>query len=390
MKNAIFLPQLLDCIFLGCLASTLAMGCSSKDNKSDAGTDDVGATGGQSAFQVDSSTSDADTRNDCGGSKMQAEARPVNVVVLLDRSLSMNTALSATESKTRWQAMREALSTALSGVQDRISFGLKLFPDSTADCAVTQPGLTVEIGLGANAVASIDSAITAAVPAGGTPVAIALGQLLDYYSSAAATTLEGDKVVLLATDGAPNCNGALTCEQSACIANIENPEQTQNICQFEPAQCLDTLATVERIKALKDAGVRTVVLGIPGTEYAQYQDALNQMAIAGGLFNNDPSFYYYSVRADAGIQGLATTLETITKGLIKSCSLQLTSVPQDLGLLNVTIDGKNIAQSGPDGWQVDQSTNPPTVVLKGATCQYMVSQGAQSVNIIYGCPTVIY
>jgi hypothetical protein len=59
-------------------------------------------------------------------------------------------------------------------------------------------------------------------------------------------------------------------------------------------------------------------------------------------------------------------------------------------LLNVTIDGKNIAQSGPDGWQVDQSTNPPTVVLKGATCQYMVSQGAQSVNIIYGCPTVIY
>jgi hypothetical protein len=113
------------------------------------------------------------------------------------------------------------------------------------------------------------------------------------------------------------------------------------------------------------------------------------MALAGGLFNNDPNYYYYPVSADAGIQGLKSTLETITKGLIKSCRLQLTSIPQDIGLLNVNIDGKNIAQSGTDGWEVDRSTNPPTVVLKGSTCQYMVNQGAQSVNIIYGCPTVI-
>jgi hypothetical protein len=255
------------------------MGCSSKDTKADAGTSDVGSTGGQAGFQLDSSTTDGDTPMDCGGSKMQAEARPVNVVVLLDRSLSMNSALSPTEAKTRWQAMREALNAALSGVQDRISFGLKLFPDSTADCSVTRPGLAVEIGIGAASVAAIDEAILAAVPAGGTPVATALGQLLDYFSSADAGTLEGDKVVLLATDGAPNCNAALTCAQSACIANIENPTMTQNICQFDPAQCLDATTAADKIRALNNAGIRTVVVGIPGISGSPESDGTRGWAI---------------------------------------------------------------------------------------------------------------
>jgi hypothetical protein len=386
-----FSLRVLDCFVLGCLAGTVSFGCSSKDKQADAGVSDVGATGGSSSFQLDGGNSDPDGSNQqCGGSKLKASPQPVNVVVLLDRSLSMNTALSATEPKTRWQAMREALNTALSGVQDRISFGLKLFPDSAAECSVTKPGLAVEVGLGASAVASIDQAIGAATPAGGTPVASALAQLLDYYASVDAGTLVGDKVVLLATDGAPNCNSGQTCEQSACIANIENPSQPQNICQFDPAQCLDTTETVAKVKALYDEGIRTVVLGIPGTEYPQYQGVLNQMAAAGGLANQDPGYDYYPVSADAGLQGLKTTLETITKGLIKSCRLQLTSVPHELGLLNVQVDGREIPQSGADGWEIDQSTSPPTVVLKGTTCQSIETQGAESVDVVYGCPTVIF
>lgn len=386
-----FPRRILDCFLLGCLASAVSLGCSSKDKQSsDAGLGDQSSVGGHSGFILDGSTSTTGgANNQCGGSKLEASPQVVNVVVLLDRSLSMNTALSSTETKTRWQAMREALSTALTGVQDRISFGLKLFPDSTADYSVTQPGLAVPVALGAAAIAAIDQAIAAATPAGGTPVASALNQLLDHYSSADAGSVGADQVVLLATDGAPNCNSALSCEQGACIANIENPSQTQNICQFEPAQCLDSTAAVAKVKELYAAGIRTVVLGIPGSEYTQYQDALNQMAAAGGLANADANYDYYPVSAAAGVQGLESTLETITKGLIKSCRLQLTSVPQDIGLLNVQVDDKEIPQSGPDGWEVDQSTSPPTVVLKGTTCQSIETRGAESVNIIYGCPTVI-
>ena len=344
---------------------------------------------GNPAFNPDGSVDDASEPNNCGQSALQANPRPVNVAIVLDRSLSMNTALSATEPKTRWQAMRQALNSALTTVQDKIAFGLKLFPDSTADCAVTNPGLAVDVALGASAVGQIDQAIGSAAPGGGTPIADALSQVRDYFTSGAGAALVGDRVVLLATDGAPNCNAALTCESTTCIANIENPAQTQNICQYDPSQCLDDTRAEDEVKQLLSQGIRTVVVGIPGTEYTQYQAVLNRLGAAGGLKNPDATYDYFPVSADAGVAGLQSTLESITANLIVSCSLQLTSTPPEVGLLNVVIDGQPVPKTNVDGWLVDMTTTPPTIVLQGATCQYMETHGAQSVDITYGCPTVV-
>src|SRR5664280_98535 len=145
------------------LASIGSTACSSKDAQGDSGDSGSGGSG----FNVNGGSGTAGTGSifgtgsasgaggsagsgtDCGQSKLEAQARAVNVAIVLDRSLSMNTALSATEPKTRWQATRQALNVALTAVQDRISFGLKLFPDGTADCSVSNPGLTVDIRLGA-------------------------------------------------------------------------------------------------------------------------------------------------------------------------------------------------------------------------------------------------
>jgi hypothetical protein len=41
-----------------------------------------------------------------------------------------------------------------------------------------------------------------------------------------------------------------------------------------------------------------------------------------------------------------------------------------------------------DGWVFDDTTSPPTVVLKGAPCDQMLASGAQSVEIVFGCPRV--
>ena len=369
--------------------------CSSKPTVT-AGEADSGSGG--SGYDPDSSTKfnqtdgspslDSGGQN-CGQSKLEATARPVNVVVVLDRSLSMSTPLSATDPTTRWQAMRQALNGAMLAVRDRIGFGLKLFPDSTADCGLTQTGLAVDVGLGASVISQIDQTIGAATPAGGTPTTAALTQVSDYYVSGAGSALVGDRVVLLATDGAPNCSAQLTCDQSTCIANIENPTQTQNICQYDPSQCLDQADAIKAVSDLHAKGIRTVVVGIPGTQYSQYQAVLNQMGTAGGLANPDPNDDYFPVSATSGLSGLEATLQNITTSLIQSCQLQLSSLPPDPGLLNVVIDGITIAQSGSDGWSLDATTSPPTVLLKGATCQRMQTEGAQSVDITYGCPTVI-
>lgn len=330
-------------------------------------------------------------KQNCGASALQAKPRPVNVVILLDRSASMDTALSATEPKTRWQAMREALNTALTAVQDKVAFGLKLFPDSTQDCAVTQAGLAVNLTSGSSSVTAIDQAIAAATPGGGTPIADALKQVDDYFTTGAGSTLEGDRVVLLATDGAPNCNSAVTCDATACIPNIEHPlpDPSINMCQSDTTQCLDDARAEQQVTALLSHGVKTAVVGIPGTEYTQYKAILNQLGAAGGLSNPDPNYDYFPVSAASGVAGLETTLENITANLIVSCKLQLTSEPPEIGLLNVVIDGNTVPQANANGWSIDASTSPPTVVLSGTTCDYMEQHGAQSVDITYGCPTVV-
>jgi hypothetical protein len=92
-----------------------------------------------------------------------------------------------------------------------------------------------------------------------------------------------------------------------------------------------------------------------------------------------------------GSDGLAAVLGRITRGVIRSCRLQLSSTPSEPdyeGLLNVEIDGQDVPQMGDDGWEVDRTTDPPTIVLKGATCEAMETRGAEQVNITYGCPTV--
>ncbi len=330
-------------------------------------------------------------KQNCGASSLQANPRPVNVVIVLDRSASMDTALSATEPTTRWQAMREALKTALSAVEDKVAFGLKLFPDSSQDCAVTQPGLAVNLAVGSSSVADIDQAIAAATPGGGTPIAEALKQVDDYFTTGAGANLEGDRVVLLATDGAPNCNSAVTCDSAACIPNIEHPmvDPSINMCQGDPGQCLDDTRAEQQVKALIAHGVKTAVVGIPGTEYTQYKTILDKLGTAGGLSNPDPNFDYFPVSAASGVAGLESTLANITANLIVSCRLQLTSEPPEMGLLNVVIDNNTVPQASTDGWSIDASTSPPTVVLSGTTCDYMEQHGAQSVNITYGCPTVV-
>jgi len=37
---------------------------------------------------------------------------------------------------------------------------------------------------------------------------------------------------------------------------------------------------------------------------------------------------------------------------------------------------------------LNTNTDPPTVVLQGATCARIEAQGVESVRVVYGCPTV--
>jgi hypothetical protein len=338
----------------------------------------------------------------CGKTELAAEPARPNVLVVVDKSSSMS-GTPAGFSEDKWSALGGALGEALDAARSGVAFGLDFYPfgddrDPTAlveTCDMpTSADILVPIGPGAMTVPLIDDALADYAPAGGTPTAAALARALDYFTTGAGAALEGERYVLLATDGGPNCNPDLECESDACTLNMDGLNcGGQNCCDANldpdgPASCLDEDGAVAAVEALAGAGVKTFVVGIPGT--AAYGATLDAMAVAGLAENPDgPS--YYRVESMGGTEGLAEVLTRITRGVIRSCRLQLDSIPEDPdyeGLLNVEIDGVDVPQAGDDGWSVDRTTDPPTIVLKGRTCSAIEADGAERVTITYGCPTV--
>jgi hypothetical protein len=362
------------------------------------------ANGGRGGSIVVPEGGAAGAAENCGATALEAAPPEVNVLLVVDKSSSM----SGTEEFPggRWKTLGGALEAALEETSARVSYGLELFPfaddpEETPDTCETPAGLDVlvPIRMGAENVAEIVSALDSYEPAGGTPTADALERALDYFTDGDGEPLSGQRYVLLATDGGPNCNADLSCDADSCTINRENPMAEigcggsccdPDVDPLGPTNCLDDERTVARVEALAEAGIKTIVVGIPGTEF--FADTLDALAEAGEAPNPDAPPSYYRVTSEDGADGLTETLTRITTGLITTCRLQLTSTPSDPdyeGLLNVEIDGKEVPQAGDDGWSVDRSTTPPTVVLKGETCEYLETQGAEEVTITYGCPTVV-
>jgi len=335
----------------------------------------------------------------CGETALSSEQRPVNLVILLDRSGSMLREYTAGQDVTRWDTVREALRTTLSTLEGPISVGLKLFPDNdlAETCSVTEPSLEVDVQPLDVAVDAIDAAIGAALPSGGTPMSAGLDAVAGYFASEAGASLVGDRVILLATDGAPNCNGQVTCEATQCVTNIEQGIDAINLCEGSETlamDCLDPERTAASIEALWQEGgqddlARTIVMGIPGSDKPAYTEILDQLGSLGGLPNPDQELDYFPVDSSTGLFGLLTTLENITRELIVSCVLTLTGEPPDPRLLNVTVDGRAVPQSGADGWVLDATSEPMTITLLGATCDGLRADGAESITVTYGCPTII-
>jgi hypothetical protein len=347
----------------------------------------------------------SDSPDGCGQSSIQASAKIVDILLVIDKSGSM-TGTPTGFATNKWTAMKTALSAALAQVQGGISFGLELFPNNptspiptscTSECwdmPAGEAAIVVPIGPGTTTVPTIVSKFDG-MPSGGTPTAAALKAAADYFATGTGKTLPGDKYVLLATDGGPNGNGSLACPASSCTVNMDRNETgagATNYCSAMlvpdgPKSCLDEQASVAQLAAMATAGIKTFVVGIPGTD--PYVSTLDAMAVAGGVPASATSPKYFAVSAAGGVAGLQQVFESITRQLIKSCRLQLQSNPPDLGLLNVYVDNMVVPKPGADGWDIDTSTSPPTIVLKGATCAKVETMGASSIDIQYGCPTIV-
>lgn len=268
------------------------------------------------------------------------ERRPVtpDILLVLDRSGSMNDPLVNGNITSKWDVMRNAMATIVADNGAEVNFGLMMFP-SNNECAVGGANVSPAI----NNVGPILGAMNAngSTPNnGGTPTHQSLQQAQNHYNSAPANP--DGRIVILATDGIPTCGSS-------------------------------TQASVSVIQSLLQSDIKTYVLGF-GFGNADVSGLL-QMALAGGTNQ------LYSADSPGELNiALDSILGDVT---VPSCDFELQQTPANADDINVTINGVELTRDDPNGWSYDDASN--TITLNGASCEAVQSGGTNGIEVDLGC-----
>lgn len=331
-----------------------------------------------------------DAQGLCGNQVHQIITEAPNVYFVIDASGSMGSAVSG---GTRSTVVRKAAVDLVRNLGALINIGAALFPvdatsaDQCATGAEVMPVMPGDPYSGSNLDGPTTNKFKHAIavdPAGGTPLSATLVKLEPSLAA-----LPGKTVVLLVTDGGPNCNAGASCDASGCEANINgctgdaccNPGG--NCCAPQgaagPEGCVDRQAAVDALKAYAAASLPVYVIGIPGSE--AYSSVLEQMAFAAGTAQPGKPFYY----AVGALDNLGSVLGDIAAVAI-SCVFTLEDPPQDAGQTNVYLDGVVLPADLNNGWRF-MDPDLTRIELLGDACKDLKSGQIKSVQIVSGCPT---
>lgn len=278
---------------------------------------------------------------------------PVKPVVMLalDRSTSMNQNIASGGSK--WRALTTALHAALPPVTSDIELGLAFFPapGSGQTCGVSSSVELAPAFENANAALTL---IDGTSPGGATPTA--LGIEVAGAALRARRTAGSARALILATDGAPDCNTSLDSRTCTCING--------NSCSA--TRCLDDVRTISKVTELASAGVPTWVIGI-GSGDATFIDVLNRLAVAGGK-PRAGSQRFYSATSQAELTAAFVDIEA----QVGSCVFLMSSIPELGGSVTMTVDGEFLPYDAQNGWSWIDVDNGE-IRLNGDACANAVT-----------------
>jgi hypothetical protein len=299
--------------------------------------------------------------HNCGLQTFDLVRKPADVLLVLDRSASMQDPPSgATATTTKWDLVIPALTQVVTNSNTALSWGLKVFPEGEgSECVAGSVTNKIDVSVGPSNAAMVNAGIMATTPQGnGTPTGDAIKEAVTYLKSLPA---DHARYILLATDGEPSC-----------------PKPT------------DTARTyaVQSITDAAQAGFHTFVVGVATTK-ASATTVLNMMAIAGLEPRNDLNpaatrFYLASTKDE-----LATQLGVIT-GQIPNCLFTLASPPPVPENIAVKVSGTKAPHdpTHTDGWDYTDADDS-AVAVYGSWCQMIQTSAANMVQIVYGCKDVI-
>ncbi|HET9156496.1 MAG TPA: adventurous gliding motility lipoprotein CglB [Myxococcaceae bacterium] len=341
-----------------------------------------------------------------------------------------------TQCPTRWSELSKALDSYITQFPLIGRYGLSLFPEPETSglCGATTAQRSAlpttssdddtTLQTAANSTKTeldkVSSCGQLATPGkfctgGGTPTAASLA----FLATVGALTNDKSRqqIVILFTDGLPNCSGDPVVTNRAGTLACQctwGPAVDDCDPQIPPkgAGCLDVDQAVTAVQFLSNESIQTYVVGFGAeTGTASARDTLQRIAVAGavqfprvcpGTPPNQPcssdnpcdlatglcTKQYYQAN-DAS--DLGDILKTITDPNVTVCERFLTEVPTDVSLLSVLVNG-TASQPGPDTWVYVKPTEttptsgkpgPAVVFVDGKPLcnQLKTSTGANPVNV---------
>lgn len=290
------------------------------------------------------------------------------VLIMLDRSNSMGY-------DGFWDPTRDAVSSAVETYQSEVMFGLVGYPGERCtsvtpdyDCDVSAgPLVAVNLGTGD----AIATALMGLEPCGGTPVSETLLNMRDYLLD---RPRDNPRYILMATDGAPNCNASL--DGNTCRCTCFDPLEC-GLCDALNLNCLDDVRTYAALDELFEDGIRTFVIGLSSAA-VDWGDVLHAMAVHGGT----ETFY-----AAESPDQVAEIFNDITS-LVSKCEFYIepSEVPDDR-LVNLYFDGR-VVHLDPESLTGWNWIGDDSLEFYGPSCQKIVSGEVDEITATYGCPTI--
>lgn len=315
-----------------------------------------------------------DVPTGCGEFPFTVSAEPPDLILVVDRSLSMRDDIPGGGSK--WDALLAAVDSVTHSLEANVHFGLASYPDpdSSGFCG---PG-SVLIDPAVNNADAIVDRLTADGTGGATPTAPSLQAVGAYLSMPRAGHEDHPPAILLATDGAPNCNDMLDGSSCTCTTSMSGGDCGGG--DF----CLDDARTYSVIEAIAggDPRVPVYVIGLPGTE--MFADVLSEMARRGGTARaGDPAYY-----AAADAAALEAALGEIAGGVV-SCVFRMDIAPENPRRVRIIVDGMDVPHTDDrsEGWAYTDADNT-VIELFGSWCDRLTDGGSHTVTAEYACEDI--
>ena len=331
----------------------------------DAGRPDGGRDAGAPDAGVDAGPPDA---GPCVPRPVPLVPAVPTTMFVIDRSGSMQEDLDGRSDAgvSRWRVLETTLRSALPPLDRQIAMGALMYPLPFDAC--TAPS-TVDISPALGSANRLLGLFTSSMPLGGTPTSEALSVAAQHLLTLRTATAA--RALILATDGAPNCNQNL--QPATCVCT--SPPQTGAPNCDDGSFCLDDVRTVNVLRNLFAQRLPTYVIGL-GSQLNVFASTLDAMAVAGGVPRQGIGARYYSVSNQSE---LTDAFARITSQLTR-CTFLLNGLsPNDTFVLQV--DSVTVPE-GPGGWEWLDRANGE-LALHGSACDR--AAGGATASVLVDC-----